>query len=263
MGEKMGITSTEEFQKSMEELQKYFNQITVDSAQECIDEIKGKNCDNEEEAMQKITEYMKNHSESGEYEYLVRGATLVCSNGSHKRKLNLPMCHGVYIGEHPLLHEEECLSEGEVELSQCNLSFFGVCNPSNSIPPETEIKTYKTTKYNSKDGKEDEVTGNKCKPEIIGCWRDTYSATRIVDNGKKDSADRKKADEGKILPTGLNTITTGSFLVCKYGGLIVPINSGQNESITLNDFYDIKDYIKVKRNYKHDEKAMSEMDKKQ
>ncbi len=44
-------------------------------------------------------------------EYLVRGAVLICTNGSHKRKINLPKCHGIYAGIHPLLHELEYLTE--------------------------------------------------------------------------------------------------------------------------------------------------------
>ena len=88
---------------------------------------------------------MKNHSETGTYEYLVRGATLICSNGTHKRKLNLPKCHGVYIGEHPVMHELECVSEAVCGRDKCNIAFFGICIPESGSPPPTEVKTYSMT----------------------------------------------------------------------------------------------------------------------
>ena len=40
-----------------------------------------------------------------ENEYLVRGALLYCTNGTHPRRINLPICHGSYIKGHPLLHK--------------------------------------------------------------------------------------------------------------------------------------------------------------
>ena len=87
------------------------SQELIDQMQGQVDAAKGKDCTDEAEAEAKIREYARNHSETGQYEYLVRGATLVCSNGSHKRKINLPKCHGVYVGEHPVLHELECVAE--------------------------------------------------------------------------------------------------------------------------------------------------------
>lgn len=62
-------------------------------------------------------------------EYLVRGATLICTNGSHKRKINLPKCHGIYAGVHPLLHGLECLTESMCGKEKCNITHFGVCCP--------------------------------------------------------------------------------------------------------------------------------------
>ena len=71
---------------------------------------------------------------------------------------------------------------------------------------------------------------------------DAYEQTRIVDNGNLDPADRAKVqalpenfselsdeEQAELLsqPTGISTTTTLSFLICKYGGLIEPYNSGQ------------------------------------
>ena len=54
--------------------------------------------------------------------YLVMGARLYCSCGSHSRRLNLPVDHGVYIRGLPMIHEEDCLvGDGK------NITTFGVC----------------------------------------------------------------------------------------------------------------------------------------
>lgn len=188
-----------------------------------MDSEQGDNAATSSEAMEKITAYLANHSETKDYEYLVRGATLVCRCGSHKRRINLPQCHGVYIGNHPMIHELECIP-GDRE----NITFFGICEPTQGELPGDTVAFEKTTE-NSKDGSTGVVTGKKCNPVIIGVWQDTYSATRIVDNGAKNSGDRMRVKSKDIPPVGECTVTNTSFLVCKYGGLIEPINSGQNE----------------------------------
>lgn len=197
---------------------------------------------------------------SEENEYLVRGATLICTNGSHKRKINLPKCHGVYVREHPVLHEKECLTEPDYGKEQCNITPFGVCIPTYGSPPATESVTYIKTEQNSKDGMAGTVTGCKCKPEIIGQWRDTYTATRILDNGDKCPEDRM-CTPSVAMPSGQSLVTTGSFLVCKYGGLIEPIDSGQNNLISEDDFYNSDDYFKIVGNRGEERNTPFEVDK--
>lgn len=174
-------------------------------------------------------------------DFLVRGATLICSNGSHKRRINLPKCHGVYVGMHPLLHELECLSEPFCDRETCNITPFGVCVPTEGCPP-TEVKIYKKTKNNSKDGKVGTVEGYQCMPTIVGKWMNTYRDTRIIDNGDK-SSDRTLMDVGRELPYGQSTLTTHSYLVCKYGGIISPVDSGQNTEVLENEFYSPDDFL--------------------
>ncbi len=178
-------------------------------------------------------------------EYLVRGATLICTNGSHKRKLNLPKCHGVYATNHPLLHKGNHLEEWRCDENNCNITSFGICTPKEGIYPPTEIKTYLRTGVNSKDGLCGPVTGHMCRPEIIGDWRTTYEKTRIVDNGMFNSADRNRAKNASGRPIGEDTLTMQSFLICRYGGEIRPIDSGQFSPVTKSDFCNPPDYSKV------------------
>ena len=58
---------------------------------------------------------------------------------------------------------------------------------------------------------------------------DTYDGTKIVDNGNKMVDDPEN-------PVGCNTLTVGSFLVCKYGGIITPISSGQDREVKETEF---------------------------
>lgn len=179
-------------------------------------------------------------------EYLVRGATLVCSNGSHKRRLNLPKCHGVYAGTHPLVHDMECLSETSFGKEHCNITSFGVCNPAEGSPPQTDIKTYKKTINNSKDGTTGTVTGCQCMPIIIGPWRIAYENTRIVDNGDKNPLGRTPGPIAVEQPVfSYNTVTMNSFLLCRYGGIIRPIDSGQHTKVLDNEFCSLIDFRKL------------------
>lgn len=176
---------------------------------------------------QKIAEYLLEHTGNETPEYLVRGALLYCRCGTHSRRLNLSQCHGIYVGAHPLIHEWNC-KEGEGE----NITSFGVCkSPS---PPETETISYVKDIPRGPGGDQigeapDGVdTGHKCIPCIVGTeWQHTYSKTRIVDNGELDSGDREKIIKGRGKPHGRSTVTTLSFLICKFGGLIECYNSGQ------------------------------------
>ena len=131
----------------------------------------------------------------------MRGATLECRMGSVPRKLNLLQDHGVYITDKPVVHRLNC-DPGE----GMNIPPFGVCK----------------------------VTQKPCMPIIVGLrWWDTYSQTRIVDNGSKNPIDRAIANmksPDAPAPTGEDSLTTLSFLICSMGGLIEPKDSGQGQT---------------------------------
>lgn len=185
------------------------------SLEASVHEEKGVNEKNEEEAQKKINQYLAAHNLGKEgNEYLVRGAQLCCSCGSNRRKLNLNVCHGVYINGHAVVHELDCI-QGDEE----NITWFGACD-------KDELDTERIIAVGS-DGKKH--SGKKCKPHIIGVWIDSYDGTKIVDNGNKMEDDPDN-------PVGCNTLTVGSFLVCKYGGIISPITSGQEREIRESEF---------------------------
>jgi hypothetical protein len=173
---------------------------------------------------QAIIAYMQNHPDAC-YPYLVRGAKLRCRLGTHTRKLNLPVCHGVYTvasgHNHPMVHSEDAVSEK-------NIMYFGHCCGAIGQSGDAEQIDLKTVAFDP-NTLEDKQTGDvkrdfKCKPDIIGgCWAMTHSDTKIVRNGSA-LAKGSAAD----------SVTGASYLVCRYGGLIEPITSGQENTETAS-----------------------------
>lgn len=60
--------------------------------------------------------------EETQYPYVVRGATIYCTCGSHTRKLDMPVSHGSYIRDKAMLNNEDC----KVGIDQ-NIPPFGAC----------------------------------------------------------------------------------------------------------------------------------------
>lgn len=63
---------------------------------------------------------------SPEYSYVVRGATLQCSNGTDPGVLNMPTCHGVYIKDQPVMNVADTVVDA-------NISVFGFCKSTQAL----------------------------------------------------------------------------------------------------------------------------------
>lgn len=224
MGETSGnVTNTDYKDQVVKQKEEYESLMKADSdmgkmlqeAEASVRVAKGQNETDPEKGEEKIKEYLANHNEGNEgNEYLVRGAELLCNCGSHKRKMNLQECHGVYIKGHPVVHELDCI-QGDEE----NITWFGVC--------VNEDLTTENIKVVLNDGTP--MTGKKCQPHIVGVWMDAYEGTKIVDNGDKIEEDNEN-------PSGCKTLTVGSFLICKHGGIISPFDSGQDREVEVSEF---------------------------
>jgi hypothetical protein len=155
-------------------------------------------------------------------EYLVRGAYLACEYGTHHRRLNLPWSHGVYIKdkEHCLMNAADC-KPGEGQ--GYNIPPFGICQAPNFPRGGKDTVLLKTETVNPLTGEtykdangrsikfDDNVKGCRCEAFFEGMWQNTHSKTLVCLKGE----------------TPYPALTTGSFLYCKYGGHVYPINSGQ------------------------------------
>lgn len=201
-----------------------------------------------EEKYAELARALEAYGAPEEARYLVRGAVLECSCGSHRRKLNLPESHGVYIGENPMVNQTDC-GVGD----QANIPTFGVCesagNPcrkslgeslrdgliSSLIPGSGVLVTARDEKEKILLVKEDgtNVRGYPCTPCIVSTWQNAHGESRVshgggshyCQNGHSHGGGSRRLDGGPAL-------TEQSFLVCAYGGLIEPVTSGQENTDT-------------------------------
>lgn len=166
-----------------------------------------------EEEKEKLVEEVQRDKELADEmmpsSFLVRGALLRCSCGTHPRRLNLLESYGVYVEDeqHPKVHQENCKVGDE-----SNICYYGVCK-SNCKPKGSYNICLEP--YVTPDGhkvSKSKVEGNKCVPVIIGNWYDPKEDDLIYD-----------MDVQRKIPS----LTKNSFLVCKYGGVIEVVTSGQ------------------------------------
>ncbi len=226
------------------------------------EKIEGENTD-EEKIVEELAEVLE---EMLSNEFLVRGALLRCRFGSHQRKLNILKDHGVYVGDKPLAHkldrvefenvmsfgvcssgskylksksvllEKEIIDEkGNVKKENVrgvdrvefeNVMSFGVCSSGSKYLKSKSVLLEKEIIDEKGNVKKENVRGAACIPCILGTWLDTKKKVRLVDNGEKDPLDKEK--DGNDATKGYEILTMNSFLVCRHGGLIEPIDSGQD-----------------------------------
>lgn len=124
-------------------------------------------------------------------EYVVRGAKMRCTKSSNDRKINLPVSHGSYVDNKPILNEKDSTEE--------NISYFGVCDDGDCLPDPEEITVI------DRDGAL--KIGKKCKLQISGDWI----------NSKDDT-----------LVEGKPALTKDSVILCSNGGVITFISHGQD-----------------------------------
>ncbi len=145
-------------------------------------------------------------AQNPQYPYVVRGATIYCSNGTHMRKLDMPSSHGSYIRDKAMMNKTDC----KVGLDE-NIPPFGACRSENKDGKDIVIEDAKDI-MPVKDENENEVTpampveGKLCEPKLCGEWLDA---------------------EEKTLVDGEPAITIKSTITCSYGGTIGFRDAGQ------------------------------------
>ncbi len=149
-------------------------------------------------------------------EYVVRGAPIMCNCGTHSRHLDMPMSHGFYVNGKAVAFEGDRRPEE-------NIPYFGHCqSPCHNLTETISLRMQKNVNAEGVSLAEYDGSvyeGVKCIPEINGNWENVHETTLIAMDGKKgtDAAVYKRA------------VTTASFLLCKQGGTIYPLTSGQHD----------------------------------
>ena len=114
-----------------------------------------------------------------DYPYVVRGAQIYCTFGSHVRRIDMPACHGSYIREKPNMHEMDC----KVGLD-ANIPPFGICSsPAN---PGQEIMISDAgglvpmqDEHGNSVMPTMPIIGKLCQPILADKWCNAYEDTLI------------------------------------------------------------------------------------
>lgn len=148
----------------------------------------------------------KQAEEKIKYPYVVRGATIYCSCGSHMRKLDLPVSHGSFIRDKAMMNKADC----KVGIDK-NIPPFGVCMSEKKAGIDIKIEDAKDlVPFTDENGNPIQVSmpieGKLCEPMLSTEWLDPQEDTLV---------------DGKA------AITVKSTITCSYGGIIGFIDAGQ------------------------------------
>lgn len=150
--------------------------------------------------------------------YVVRGAKIRCTCGSHPRKFNLLESHGLYYKDIAIASAEDKIGEfdnvyitpgTELESNnpeKCNIRHFGICNSPYNITNKDNIK-YEAFNENGKEV--EPVEGKQCYVKVTGDWIDSKENVKL--NGDK-------------------AINLTSYIACDFGGIIYFEDAGQENN---------------------------------
>ena len=183
-----------------------------------FDEILGeKNRKEAEEEKEEMIKRFKAMSETDQMEYVVRGAPIMCMMGSHSRHLDMYRSHGVYINRKAVAFEGDCIVDE-------NIPYFGHCNsPSCTLTETISLKlgpVVNAAGVALEEVDERVFEGIKCVPWFVGKWKNTHFTTLLARDEPPQNF------RGRYNPY-YGALTTASYLVCKHGGLVYPLTSGQ------------------------------------
>lgn len=140
------------------------------------------------------------------YPYVVRGATIYCSCGTHMRKLDMPVAHGSFIRDKAMMNKKDC----KVGIDQ-NIPPFGACWSETKDGIDIKIEDTKDlVPFTDENGNPMEIPlpieGKLCEPKLAKEWADAQEKT-LVD--------------------GEPALTVKCTITCKYGGVIGFMDAGQ------------------------------------
>lgn len=158
-----------------------------------------------------MSEEIKNETQNTEeqepqYPYVVRGATIYCTCGTHVRKLDMPVSHGSFIRDKAMMNKADC----KVGIDQ-NIPPFGACWSETKDGIDIKIEDTKDLfPFTDENGNPVEmpmpIEGKLCEPKLAKEWLDAQEHTLV---------------DGKAALTANCTIT------CCYGGTIGFMDAGQ------------------------------------
>lgn len=144
------------------------------------------------------------------YPYVVRGAKISCTFGTHFRKLDMPLTHGVFIGDKPMLNERDCRVG-----KNYNIAPFGICLSARNRQQQIDIHEADPEELRpiAKVGDawvvpDLPLEGRKCVPVLGSKWANAHEDVLI---GNRPA------------------LTKACTLSCIFGGYIEILTDGQEE----------------------------------
>ena len=141
------------------------------------------------------------------YPYVVRGASIYCTCGSHKRKLDMPASHGSYVRDKAMMNKDDCI----VGIDQ-NIPPFGACSAPGNQGMDIVIEDV-TDALSGVDQNGNvippvaPITGKLCVPALCTGWLDAHEKT-LVD--------------------GKPALRVNCTITCSFGGTIGFMDAGQD-----------------------------------
>lgn len=147
-----------------------------------------------------------NEEQQPQYPYVVRGATIYCSCGTHMRKLDMPVSHGSYIRDKAMMNKNDC----KVGIDQ-NIPPFGACRSEAKEGIDIIIEDAKdllpiTDEEGNKLDIPMPIEGKLCEPKLGAEWTGVQEKTLVDDKP---------------------ALTINSTITCSYGGTIGFMDAGQ------------------------------------
>lgn len=141
-----------------------------------------------------------------QYPYVVRGAKIYCTCGSHVRKLDMPVSHGSYIRDKAMMNQTDC----KVGLEQ-NIPPFGACFSENKEGIDIKINDANDlVPFTDENGNPVEpqlpIEGKLCEPKLAAQWMGAQENTLVE---------------------GEPALNVNCSITCSYGGTIGFMDSGQ------------------------------------
>ena len=159
-------------------------------------------------------------------ENLVRGALLKCNCGSHYRRLNLRKDHGVLVRERPRIHEKDAVPD-TYSGGDPNICWFGICSSVLDHKEPLKKEKIRLQPYTQTDAygrylavpQDASIVGIRCRPKFErNEWQQCDSYASISEDGP--------FSQGGVYDF-YNVATLQSYIMCIHGGVISPIDSGQ------------------------------------
>lgn len=160
----------------------------------------------EHEEIQETQGIQEQETEEVHYPFVVRGATIYCTCGSHIRKLDMPVSHGSFIRDKAMMNKMDC----KVGINQ-NIPPFGACFSQEKDGIDIVIEDAKDlVPFTDEEGNPIEIPlpieGKLCEPKLAEAWSDAQEET-LVD--------------------GEPALAVNSTITCTYGGVIGFMDAGQ------------------------------------